>query len=186
METPRLLLRPFELKTDLAAIYQIFANQTLNKFLPWFPLETEADAVAFYQEQMTPVYTSGKGYFWAICLKDNTPIGYVTVSGNDSHDLGYGLLPAYWNQGLVTEAAAYVLSILKKQYPFVTATHDRENPASGRVMQKLGLSYRYSYREQWQPKDVSVVFRLYQKDFQEVPTFSTYWEQYPDHFIETI
>lgn len=71
--------------------------------------------------------------------------------------------------------------------PFVTATHDRENPRSGRVMQKLGMVYRYSYREQWQPKDISVVFRLYQLnlDGDRARVYRGYWDRFPEHFVET-
>ena len=30
---------------------------------------------------------------------------------------------------------------------------------------KLGMSYQYSYEEQWQPKDIKVTFRLYRLNF---------------------
>ncbi len=63
-----------------------------------------------------------------------------------------------------------MLAWLKGQgLPYVTATHDRENPKSGRVMQKLGMHYCYSYTERWQPKDREVVFRLYQLDLNGGP-----------------
>ncbi len=29
-------------------------------------------------------------------------------------------------------------------------------------MRNLGMVYQYSYEEQWQPKDIPVVFRMYQ------------------------
>ena len=66
---------------------------------------------------------------------------------------------------------------------YITATHDRNNPASGRVMQKLGMRYCYTYREQWQPKNFSVDFRLYQMNFTcpEKWVFSRYWEQSEVH-----
>ena len=47
-------------------------------------------------------------------------------------------------------------------WPFLTATHDVNNPRSGAVMRKLGMRYAYSYREHWMPKDISVVYRMYQ------------------------
>lgn len=69
--------------------------------------------------------------------------------------------------------------------PFVTAIHDRENPAA-RVMQKLGMAYRYSYREQWQPKNIPVVFRLYQLnlDGDNTRVYRAYWDKFPEHFVE--
>ena len=54
-------------------------------------------------------------------------------------------------------------------------------------MQKLGMVYRYSYREQWQPKDISVVFRLYQLnlDGDSARVYRGYWDGFPEHFVET-
>lgn len=69
----------------------------------------------------------------------------------------------------------------------MTATHDVNNPASGAVMKKLGFSYRYSYREQWQPKNISVVFRMFQLDFDgSAETYRGYWDKYPEHWEEKI
>ena len=65
----------------------------------------------------------------------------------------------------MTEAARAVVEQARQEgLPYLTATHDRENPGSGGVMRKLGMVYQYSYEEQWQPKDIRVVFRLYQMD----------------------
>ncbi len=34
-------------------------------------------------------------------------------------------------------------------------------------MKKLGMKYQYSYKEQWQPKDILVTFRMYQLNLDE-------------------
>lgn len=49
------------------------------------------------------------------------------------------------------------------------------------------MRYCYSYREQWQPKDFPVVFRMYQLnlDGQEDRVYRGYWEKYPEHFVES-
>ena len=55
---------------------------------------------------------------------------------------------------------------------------------NGRAMERCGMTYRYSYRERWQPKDVDVVFKLFQIDFTRgVPTYSGYWERHPQHWV---
>ncbi|WP_418216695.1 GNAT family N-acetyltransferase, partial [Bilophila wadsworthia] len=65
----------------------------------------------------------------------------------------YGLLKAFWRNGIVTEAANAVIHQVKKDgIPYITATHDIKNPRSGNVMKRLGMLYQYSYKEQWQPK----------------------------------
>ena len=116
------------------------------------------------------------------------PIGYVNGETEGARDFGYGLRKEFWGQGIVTEASRAVLAQMKEDgVPFVTATHDRENPGSGKVMQKLGMVYHYSYREQWQPKDISVVFRMYQLnlDGDNNRLYRAYWDKFPEHFVET-
>lgn len=46
LETERLILRKFT-KNDLEAIYKIYSDNEVNKFLPWFPLKTREDAKIF-------------------------------------------------------------------------------------------------------------------------------------------
>lgn len=68
----------------------------------------------------------------------------------------------------------------------MTATHDRNNPRSGKVMQKVGMTYRYSYKEQWQPKNLPVIFRMYQLNLNGNNDFvyKKYWDMSDNHFIE--
>ena len=133
-------------------------------------------------------YKKDRGYRYAICLKtDNLPIGYVNVSMDNSHDLGYGLRKEFWHNGIVTEACKAVIGQLKKDgLLYVTATHDVKNTRSGGVMKQLGMSYKYSYEEQWQPKDILVTFRMYQLNFdgQDDRVYKKYWDSYEVHFIE--
>ena len=133
-------------------------------------------------------YKKDRGYRYAICLKtDNLPIGYVNVSMDNSHDLGYGLRKEFWHNGIVTEACKAVIGQLKKDgLLYVTATHDVKNTRSGGVMKQLGMSYKYSYKEQWQPKDILVTFRMYQLNFdgQDDRVYKKYWDNYEVHFIE--
>ena len=69
--------------------------------------------------------------------------------------------------------------------PYITATHDVNNPRSGAVMKKLGMTYKYSYLEQWQPKNIPVTFRMYQRNFDEnAQTYMEYWNKYQEHFVE--
>ena len=56
-----------------------------------------------------------------------------------------------------------MIDILKQaNIPYITATHDVNNPRSGKVMQAVGMEYKYSYEELWQPKNFLVTFRMYQ------------------------
>ena len=124
-------------------------------------MNTPNDTRQFYEERYASKYAQPRAYVYAICLKeDNFPIGYIKVDMEEPHDFGYGLRKEYWHRGIVTEAGKAVIEQIKKDgLPYITATHDRNNPRSGNVMQRVGM--KYSYEEQWQPKDFPVIFRMY-------------------------
>lgn len=187
LETERLILRKFT-KNDIEALFHIYKDEEVNTYLPWFPLKSLEEAEAFYKDRYEKAYQLDNGYRYAICLKtDNVPIGYVNVSIDDNHDLSYALRKEFWHRGIVTEASKAVIEQVKKDgLLYVTATHDVKNPRSGGVMKQLGMSYKYSYEEQWQPKDILVTFRMYQLNFDEPNerVYKKYWDTYPVHFIE--
>ena len=187
LPTDRLILRRFALHDD-KALFALLRDEEVNRFLPWwFPFASLGQAQAHLQSFYLDSYRLPFGCRYAVCMRGNdVPIGYVHLSQTDSHDFGYALRRECWGQGIIPEAGRAVLAWLKGQgLPFVTATHDRENPNSGRVLQKLGLRYCYSYTEQWQPKNIEVVFRLYQLDLNggPHPDYRAYRERFP-HFAE--
>ncbi len=188
IETNRLILRKFT-ENDLTALYEIYRDEEVNTFLPWFPLKSLEEARQLFSERYASQYALPQAYAYAICLKeDNYPIGYIKVAMEEHHDFGYGLRKEFWHQGIVTEAAKAVIEQVKKDgLPYITATHDRNNPRSGGVMKNVGMKYQYSYEEQWQPKDILVTFRLYQLnlDGNEERVYRKYWDKYAVHFVET-
>lgn len=191
LETSRLLLRKFT-QEDIPALLSILQDEEVNTFLPWFPLKNLTEASAFFEARYARAYQQPQAYQYAICLKaedGQTPIGYIGLSMEESHDLGYGLKREYWGQGIAEEAAKALIERLQQDgIPFITATHDVNNARSGGVMRKLGMDYCYTYLEQWQPKDIPVYFRMYQRnltdpDAQEYPG---YWNQSQVHFVEDL
>lgn len=185
--TERLILRKFT-ENDLEALYKIHSDEEVNQFLPWFTLKTMEDTREFYKVQYENKYNQGWPYNYAICLKDDDyPIGYVNVGTGGSYDFGYGLCREFWRRGIVTEAGKAVIEQLKRDgIPYITATHDVNNPKSGGVMRRLGMKYQYSYEEQWQPKDFLVVFRMYQLnlDGNSDRIYREYWNNSTVHFVE--
>ena len=70
--------------------------------------------------------------------------------------------------------------------PYITATHDVNNPRSGGVMRNLGMQYQYSYEEQWQPKDIPVTFRLYRLNLDgKARVYRKYRDESEIHFVES-
>lgn len=186
IETERLILRQFT-EEDADALFAILSDEEVNTFLPMFPLKNIEEAKEYLQSKYIANYSEQRGFYYALCLKeDYMPIGYIHVSNDDSHDLGYGLRKEFWHKGLCSEACQAVIGQLKQTgIPYITATHDVNNPRSGKVMQAIGMKYQYTYEELWQPKNFLVTFRMYQLnlDGQEDRVYRKYWNKYP-HFIE--
>jgi Acetyltransferases, including N-acetylases of ribosomal proteins len=187
IKTERLILREFN-KDDVRSLFEIFSDREVNTFLPWFPIENIEQAKAFLQERFLDYYNKPSTFRYAICLKEkNIPIDYVWLEDNESNDFGYGLKKEFWHQGIVTEAAKTIVTRIKNTgYLYITATHDVNNPRSGEVMRKLGMTYKYSYVEQWQPKNIPVTFRMFQLNFDDNVdrTYMEYWNRYEKHFVE--
>lgn len=187
LQTERLILRKFTWE-DMEAMFDIFRDEEVNTFLPWFPVKSLEETGELFEERFQKAYSQPWGYQYAICLRtDNVPIGYASLSTDDSYDFGYGLRKEFWHWGIVTEAGRAVVEQVKKDgVPYLTATHDVNNPRSGGVMKQLGMKYQYSYEEHWMPKDFTVTFRMYQLnlDGREDRVYKKYWDQSQIHYIE--
>lgn len=92
-------------------------------------------------------YLDRNGIF-AIRLKESGKlIGILTeflVEGK-TIEIGYGIGSNYWNQGYVTEAVEAFIPYLFKERGFDTvyASCFIDNPASKRVMEKVGMTYSH-------------------------------------------
>jgi RimJ/RimL family protein N-acetyltransferase len=88
----------------------------------------------------------------------------LTVNQRFNHaELGYWVGKPYWHRGYCTEAAAalleYAFSVMKLHR--VHAFHFRRNPASGRVMQKLGMLHEGSARQHARKGEVYEDLEMY-------------------------
>ena len=188
LQTERLILRRF-VPGDAGALFSLLRDEEVNTFLPWFPLTTPEEAERFLQERFFAYYDTPSAYRYALCLReDDIPVGYICLSNDESHDFGYSLKKEFWHRGLVTEGARAVVERIRAAgYPYITATHDVHNPRSGGVMKKLGMTYRYSYVEQWQPKNIPVTFRMYQLNLDGCTgrVYREYWDKAQTRFVET-
>jgi len=142
LETDRLLLRPPELR-DVPAITRWMSDFDVAKNLATAPHPYgENDARAFVG-RMAESAARGNGHCFAIVRKDDYRlIGCCGLHSQDGHtEVGYWLGKPFWNRGYTTEAVrrmlAFAFQDLKLASVWAGWFHD--NPASGRVLEKLGF-----------------------------------------------
>lgn len=153
LETPRLILRRFEVE-DAAAMYRNWASDAdVTKFLTWTPHPNEEVSRALLSDWVSR-YTDCRYYHWAIVPKDGEtePIGSIAVMEikelTASAHVGYCIGKAWWHQGIAAEALKAVMDFLFDLVGAerIEARHDPRNPNSGRVMQKCGMRYEGTLR----------------------------------------
>lgn len=146
LETNRLLLREY-LEEDAEAFFELNSDPRVLRFVP--------DAQLFDVEQARqilidhPIADYQKhGFGRGACILKSTgqQIGFAGLKYLEEFgevDVAYRLLPAYWGQGLATEAA-----LASVRYGFDKLRLKRiiglampENAASIRVLEKAGLHY---------------------------------------------
>jgi [ribosomal protein S5]-alanine N-acetyltransferase len=74
----------------------------------------------------------------------------LVINANDANaELGYWIAAPYWGRGYATEAAREVVRYGFEELRLhrVYAAHFGNNPASGRVLAKIGMSYEGTLRE---------------------------------------
>lgn len=94
-------------------------------------------------------FKTGKRLNFAITLRTNgTLIGtvsllFLTYQARESAELGYWIGKPYWNCGYCTEAAkaAVAYGLYHHDIELVYAYYFKRNPASGRVLEKIGMRF---------------------------------------------
>ena len=61
LETERLILRKFT-ENDLEALFNIYSNEEVNTYLPWFPLTSLEEAASLFKEKYEKQQPSGRVY----------------------------------------------------------------------------------------------------------------------------
>lgn len=152
IETQRLILRPYTV-LDAEDMYRNWASSDeVTRYLTW-PTHTSAEATRELLEMWVKDYQDPTVYHWGITLKgSDAVIGDISVVHMNEKaaaaELGWCMGEAWWGQGIMPEAALAVRDFLFDRVGFhrVEARHDKNNPKSGRVMQKIGMQYEGTKR----------------------------------------
>lgn len=153
LTTKRLVLRPFRV-SDAEEMFGNWAHDPeVTKFLTWTPhenVEVTRRLLALWEEESKRANV----YHWAITMNGELigDVALVSVSEeNESAVTGYCLARRHWGRGIMTEAYGEVLRYLFEEVGFyrIASCHAAENPASGRVMEKCGMSYEGTFRKEF-------------------------------------
>ena len=138
--TERLLLRPGWTE-DAPALARAIADEAIVRNLataPWPYGVAEAEAfLAAPRDPVLPSFliserTEAAPRLIGACGLGRRPSGAV--------ELGYWIARPHWNRGFATEAAMALLDIARTLgLARLEASHFVDNPASGRVLEKLGF-----------------------------------------------
>lgn len=173
LTTERLLLKPFSMDDapavkDLAGEYEIAAT-TANIPHPYEDGMAEA-WIGTHQE----AFEKGEAVSFAIALRSGGQllgaIGLGINQANSLAEMGYWIGKPYWNRGYCTEAAGAVLEYAFSELGLnrVQARHMTKNPASGRVMQKIGMQYEGRLRQQikrWDAFEDAEMYAILRVDY---------------------
>lgn len=150
LHTARLYLREMN-PGDAPHAYRLNADPKVLRFTGDKPFADEAEARRFL-EQYDHYRRYGFGR-WAVCRQEDDAflgwcgLKYTEVA--DEYDIGFRFFREYWGQGYATEAAraCIALGFEAFQLPEIVGRAMRENTASVKVLEKIGLKFSSACRE---------------------------------------
>ena len=154
IETDRLILRQFTMD-DAPAMYRNWASDDIvTKHMTW-PTHPSVEVSKMVLSDWTASYAKDDYYQWAIVLKENGPEPIGSISAVHIHEkidgavMGYCMARSHWGKGIMTEALIALIDFFFTEVGVnrIEADHDPNNPASGRVMEKSGMSYEGTLRQ---------------------------------------
>lgn len=175
LHTERLLLRPM-VAEDAQALFEIHSQPETHRYgstPPWSSINDAHEKIARHIEAHSLGYYLQLG----VVLADSQRlIGDCCLYAFDAQcrraEIGYGIAPAYWGNGYMTEALlALVMHGFKAiRLRRIEADIHPDNHASARVLERLGFLKEGFLRERWQVGDEisdSVIYGLLRSDWSD-------------------
>jgi [ribosomal protein S5]-alanine N-acetyltransferase len=150
LETERLLLEPLHEKRMDEFVALAADARAMRYWDPHGPFSREL-AVERFERVLARTRKLGYGRRWIVLKETGEGIGLTEtkvlgegyeVSPEDV-ELGWMLTPSAWGNGYATEAGGAVRDEAFERLGLesVIALHHPDNPASGRIMEKLGMTF---------------------------------------------
>jgi len=133
LATQRLTLRPIAL-SDLDQVWVMADDFEVVRHTGTWPWPADRE---FTASRCGAGFTDTGG--WLVALNGDDLVG--TIGLKHDGDLGYMLARAYWGQGYATEMGHAVVNHARRsaRWDMLKACVFDDNPASGRVLEKLGF-----------------------------------------------
>lgn len=176
IETDRLILRAVT-DEDLDGMFELDSNSEVHKYLGNKTIDSISQAQLYIDSLKSQYIERGIGRFAAIEKSTGDFIGWSGLKFNtgdqetigdkrDFYDIGYRLIPRYWNNGYAVESAIALLNYGFKDLEIntIVGAAQIENIASNKVLQKIGLKHI----EVFPYEDVMINwYALKQKDYEK-------------------
>jgi [ribosomal protein S5]-alanine N-acetyltransferase len=148
LETKRLIIRD-HIVEDLLPLHSLISDEKAMFYIPDIKTINLEESKENLKVSMTEAnFKNREKYFLAITLKETGEyvgeIGFTIISEYKEEklaELGYFILPKFWSQGIVTEAAKEVISLAfnKVEITKLITGCVKENKGSEGVMKNLGM-----------------------------------------------
>jgi RimJ/RimL family protein N-acetyltransferase len=146
-ETKRLVVRELDSACDAEFICALLNTSKFIKYIGDRGVRTPDEAAEFIENRYRQSYRDHGFGLYAVELKDDgTPIGVCGFVRRDTlpgPDIGFAFLPEYEGKGYGQESGEAVLAFGREKLGFtsVFAITSLDNDASGRLLEKLGLTF---------------------------------------------
>jgi RimJ/RimL family protein N-acetyltransferase len=139
--TQRLLLRP-GWREDAAAVFAAVADERIARNLARLPWPYRLDhAESWLTQPQDPARPSCLIFVRTAAAPELVGGIGIHAGEGDAPELGYWIARAHWGRGIATEAGRAVVAAARHSLRLarLTSGHFIDNPASGRVLEKLGF-----------------------------------------------
>lgn len=151
IQTNRLLLRAFE-QEDARVVQWLAGAPEVALTTQHIPHPYEEGVAETWIASHQPSWESGGYLTLAVTTESDGVVGAVGLHINHAHrrgELGYWIGVPFWGRGFATEASRAVVRFGFEELDLnrIQARHMVRNPASGRVMVKIGMKLEGVLRE---------------------------------------
>ena len=159
LETERLILQPVKME-DAAFILELYNSPNFIKFIGDRNLRTVEDAENYITEKfLHHVEKYGFGSYVIITKSDTKKIGNVGIymrDGLNAPDIGFSFLSEFEGKGYGFEASKKLMEIAFSEFGLkkISAITTKENIASQKLIEKLGLKFQSIVQLPDDPEDL--------------------------------